>query len=60
MILIKLNFLGIFSKNTQMSNFMKIPPMVAEMFHADRRAGGQTGRYDAAIFAVLRNASTNG
>jgi hypothetical protein len=26
-----------FSKNTQTSNFMKVPPMEAEFFYADRR-----------------------
>jgi hypothetical protein len=29
------NFLGSFSKNTQISNFMKICPVGAELFHAD-------------------------
>jgi hypothetical protein len=33
------NFQGIFSKNTQISNFMKIRPVGAELFHADRRTG---------------------
>ena len=26
-----------FSKNIQISNFVKIPPVGAELFHADRR-----------------------
>jgi len=34
-----MNFLDMYSKNTQMSNFMKIPPVEAE-FHADRRTDG--------------------
>jgi hypothetical protein len=29
------NFLGSFSKNTQMSNFMKIRPVGAELYHQD-------------------------
>jgi hypothetical protein len=32
-----LNFQEIFSKNTQISNFMEISPVGAELFHADRR-----------------------
>jgi hypothetical protein len=38
-----LNFLVRFSINTQISNFMKIRPVGAELSHADRWAGGQTG-----------------
>ena len=32
-----LNFLNRFLKNTQLSNFMKICPLRAEMLHADRK-----------------------
>ena len=39
-----LNFLDKFSKKTQLSNFIKIRPVVAELFHAD----GQTDRHDEA------------
>ena len=31
-----------FSKNTQISNFTKIRPVGAELFHADGRADGLT------------------
>jgi hypothetical protein len=31
-----LNFLNSFSKNTQISNLLKIRPVVAELFRADR------------------------
>jgi hypothetical protein len=33
-----------FSKNTQISNLIKILPMEAELFHAERRTEGQTDR----------------
>jgi hypothetical protein len=39
-----LNFLNTFSKNTQISNFINIRPVGAELFHADRR----TDRHDEA------------
>jgi hypothetical protein len=39
-----LDFLDIFSKNLQISNFLKIRPVEAEVFHADR----QTERHDEA------------
>jgi len=32
-----MNILDGFSKNNQISNFMNIRPMGAELFHADRR-----------------------
>jgi hypothetical protein len=36
------NYLDIFLKNTQMSKFIKIRPVGAEIFHAERRTGGRT------------------
>ena len=39
---ILVEFLDIFSKSTQISNCMKIPPVGAELFYADRRMDGQT------------------
>jgi hypothetical protein len=38
----KLNFLDRFSKNTKISNFMKICPVGAELFDVDRRKNGWT------------------
>ena len=35
-------------KNTQISNFMKIRPVGAELLHADRRTDAQAGRHDEA------------
>jgi hypothetical protein len=44
----KLKFSGKILKNPQISNFMKIRPVVAEFFHAEGRTGGQTDRHDEA------------
>jgi len=38
-----LNFLDRFSKNNQIWNYIKICPVEAELFHADRRTDGLTG-----------------
>jgi len=35
------DFLGAFSKNIQILNFMKIRPVIAELFHTDRGRDGQ-------------------
>jgi len=39
-------FLDSVSKNTQMSNFVKIRPVGAELFHADRRTDGRTDTHE--------------
>jgi len=41
---ILMNFLDTFSKNTQISNFIKLHPVGAKLFHAD----GQTDGHDKA------------
>ena len=38
---LNLSVVDIFLKNNQISNFMKIRPVGAELFHADRRTEGQ-------------------
>jgi hypothetical protein len=43
-----LNFRNNFSKNIQISNCMKIRPVGAELYHADRRTDGQEDRHDEA------------
>jgi len=42
LILIKLEFSRQFSKNTEITNFMKIRPEVPELLHEDGRIEGQT------------------
>jgi len=43
-----LNFLDRFFKNLQISNFMKLRPVVPELLRADGRTDGQNDRYDDA------------
>jgi hypothetical protein len=45
----KLEFLDIFSKNTQISNLMKIRPVAAEMFHAYIRTDGRKDEVNSRI-----------
>lgn len=40
----KFKFFDRFSKKTQTSNFMKILPVRAELFHSDGRKDGETDR----------------
>ena len=54
-ILMKLYFLDRFSKNYQMSNFMKICPVAAELFHTE---DGRKGRRTKIIFAFRNFANS--
>ena len=47
-----LNLLNRFSKNPQISNLMKIHPVVAELFHADGQMAGQTDM--TKLFKILQ------
>jgi hypothetical protein len=42
-----------FSKNTQLSNFMKIPPEIAEFFRVERQADRQTDM--TKLIVAIRN-----
>ena len=47
----KLNFINRFSKNTQVCNLIKIRPVIAELFHADRRT------YMTKLLVAFRNSA---
>jgi len=50
-----------FSKNPQISNFMKIRPVGAKLFHADGKAGGQDmkKRIAAVVFFLLGDSTAS-
>ena len=52
-IVMKLNFRIRFSKNARISNFFKIRPLGAQLFHTDRRKDGQTRRSEQSLFEIL-------
>ena len=53
--LVKFDFSTDFSKNSQISNFMKTRAVGAELFHTDGRAGRQTDRHMAKLIAAFLN-----
>ena len=52
-----MNFLDRFSKNTQISDLIKVRPVEAELFHADGQANGETDRREdiTKLIDVFRN-----
>ena len=55
-----MNILYRFSKKTQISNFMKIRPLEAELFHADKRTGGRANMTKKLVaFSNFTNAPKN-
>ena len=48
MMMMMMNFLVSSSKDTRISNFMKIRPVGDELFHADGQTDRQTDRHDEA------------
>ena len=51
-----MNFLDRFSKEAQISSFIKIRPVGAELFHADGRTDGRTdGQTDMKLTVAFRN-----
>ena len=56
-----MDFLDRLSKNTQISDFMKIRPVEAELFRAFRKIDRQTDRHDEAnsSFSQFVNAPKN-
>jgi F0F1-type ATP synthase gamma subunit len=52
------NFLNQFSKNPQISNFMKIHPVAAELFDVDRQTDMMKLRVAFCNFANVANNST--
>jgi hypothetical protein len=55
-----MNFIDGFSKNTQISNFMKIRPVGAELLHEDSRTDGRTDMTKLIVaFRIFANAPKN-
>ena len=52
-----MNFLDRFSKNTQISNFVKIRLAEAELYHVDGQADRQTDRNEEAYSSFFANAT---
>jgi hypothetical protein len=53
-----MNFIDIFSRNTQKSNFMKIRPVGAELFHVDGWTDGRTETDTTNLIFAFRNFAT--
>ena len=55
-----LDFLDRFSKNPQISNFIKIHSVEAEFFHVDRQTDGRTNMTKLVAFRNFANGPKNG
>ena len=52
---VKIGFLDRFTKNLQISNFLKICPVEAELFHADGQRQTGRRRYMTKLIIAFRN-----
>jgi hypothetical protein len=60
LILLKLEFIERLSKNTQVSNFMKIHPVEVELLHTEGRTDGRTNMTKLiVVFCNFANAPKN-
>ena len=54
-----MNFLNRYSRNPQILNFIKIPLVGADLFHADRQTDGQSNYETNRLFRNFTNVPIN-